>query len=81
VMIRRAEPLSRFVDNRKPPDIRGPDRGRRPGEYVTFLCPSNFRQTAVSGVGIKGKPPKFASLLKTFLHVAMVRSQPGNSWN
>jgi len=73
VMIRCAEPFSRFLDNRKPPSIIGADRGLRPGEGES--------QTAVSGVGINGKPPKFAALLKTFVQVASVRSQPGNRWN
>ena len=73
VMIRCSEPRSRFLDNRKPPSIIGADRGLRPDERGS--------QTAVSGVGINGKPPKFAALLKTFVQVASVRSQPGNRWN
>jgi len=48
----------------------------------TFSFPSiAMAHTAVSGVGMKGMPPKWTALLKRFVQVASVRSQPGSNWN
>jgi len=73
VMVGSAQPLPGFLDDRKSPGI-----SRDLGDYGSA---TRIGQTAVSGVGIYGKPPKCSPLLKTLVQVAIVRSQPGSNWN
>ena len=55
-------------------------RRSQPGFSLGNHAPA-LAHTAVSGVGILGKPPKWMALLKTLVQVESVRSHPGSSRN